>query len=49
VSYDRECPACRARRAQVHVVLSGGTYAIERFEFQKCCCLDCGHTWRVDL
>jgi hypothetical protein len=49
VAYDRECPACKARRAQVHVVLSGGTYAIERFEFQKCCCLECGHTWRVDM
>lgn len=48
VAYDKECELCRAKRAQVHVVLSGGTYAIERVQFQKCVCLECGHTWRID-
>ncbi len=49
VSYDRPCPACAEKRCQIHVCLTGGTYAIERFEFQKCVCLECGHTWRVDV
>lgn len=49
MSSEAGCPECGSRRAQVHNVLSGGTYAQERIPIQKCVCVECNHTWRVEF
>lgn len=48
LSDEFRCPACAAKHAMVHNVLSGGTYAQERSQIQKYVCQGCGHAWRSD-
>jgi transposase-like protein len=48
VSSEVACPSCGEQRAQVHTILSGGTYAQERVQIQKYVCQACSHTWRSD-
>jgi hypothetical protein len=45
---DAKCPRCGAQKAQVHNILSGGTYAQERVPIQKYVCQECTYTWRLD-
>lgn len=45
---DAKCPRCGAQKAQVHNILSGGTYAQERVPIQKYVCQECSYTWRLD-
>lgn len=43
-----KCPQCGHGKAQVHTILSGGTYAQERETIQKYVCQGCNFTWRSD-
>ena len=43
-----KCPQCSHNKAQVHTILSGGTYAQERETIQKYVCQGCNFTWRSD-
>jgi transposase-like protein len=45
---EAKCPQCSLPRAQVHTILSGGTYAQERQTIQKYVCQGCNFTWRND-
>jgi DNA-directed RNA polymerase subunit M/transcription elongation factor TFIIS len=45
---DAKCPQCSHPKAQVHTILSGGTYAQERQTIQKYVCQGCNFTWRND-
>ena len=45
---DAKCPSCGANKAQVHNIMSGGTYAQERVPIQKYVCQECQHTWKVE-
>lgn len=46
VTTEVKCPQCGGQRAQVHTILSGGTYAQERQTIQKYVCQLCSFTWR---
>lgn len=48
LSTEVACPSCGEKRAQVHTILSGGTYAQERVQIQKYVCQGCSQTWRSD-
>ena len=48
MSSDSRCPQCGAAKAQVHNLMSGGTYAQERVPIQKFVCQECSHTWRLE-
>eukprot|EP00879_Flechtneria_rotunda_P005754 GHRR01006055.1.p1 GENE.GHRR01006055.1~~GHRR01006055.1.p1 ORF type:complete len:1758 (+),score=833.29 GHRR01006055.1:791-5275(+) len=48
VTTEVTCPQCGEKRAQVHNIMSGGTYAQERVPIQKYVCQGCMYAWRND-